>query len=204
MNDCEDSALDRNREQHSVLTKLLALNAAMFFIEIAAAALSESTALLADSLDMLADAAVYGIGLYAVGKSSRHKSRVAYYSGLLEVGLGAGAGIQVVRKLIFGSEPEPALMIAIGILALLVNLACLALISRHREGEAHMRASWIFSKNDVLANLGVVTAGFLVRLTGSNLPDLAIGLLISAIVIKGGLQIIGETRALFAATENKA
>ena len=151
-----------NQEQLTVLKILLTINALMFFVELASALLSDSTALMADSLDMLADATVYGIGLYAVGKSALQKAQIAYFSGILEVILGLGAGLKVFHKFLFGSEPESVFMIVIGILALIANVICLKLIYQHRNGDIHMRASWIFSKNDVLANLGVVIAGFLV------------------------------------------
>ena len=78
--------------------------------------------------------------------------------------------------------------------ALLANIICLALISKHRDGEIHMRASWIFSKNDVIANLGVILAGFLVHVLDSRLPDLVIGTLIVLVVLRGSLRIINEAR----------
>lgn len=84
------------------------------------------------------------------------------------------------------------MMIFVGIVALVANTVCLVLIYKHRQGEVHMRASWIFSKNDVIANLGVIGGGLLVAYTGSSWPDLIIGLLIATIVIRGGLHIIKD------------
>ncbi len=193
MAECECGFDAKSRQQRNVLLILLAINALMFIVELGAALISESTALFADSLDMLADAAVYGISLYAVGKAADRKARVALFSGVIEILLGLSAGLAVIQKLVYGSEPEPVFMIMVGLAALVANVVCLKLISRHREGDIHMRASWIFSKNDVLANLGVIIGGILVYFTNSNLPDLVIGIVIAVIVIRGGLQIFNES-----------
>lgn len=183
--------------QKTVLMVLLAINGVMFVVEIVLGIYSQSTSLIADSLDMLADATVYSIGLYAVGKTARHKARAAYISGVFQIGLGAIVIIDVMRRFILGSEPESIIMILVGMAALLANVVCLKLISKHRNGEVHMRASWIFSKNDVLANLGTIIAGVLVFYLGSRLPDLVIGCMIALLVIKGGLAIIKDAKSEF-------
>ncbi len=174
----------------SVLRRLLLINALMFAVEIGLGWLAQSTGLIADSLDMFADAAVYGLALYAVGRSRDLQLRAARTSGWLQLLLALGALAEVLRRLVFGSEPEPPLMMGVATLALLANLACLALLARHREGGVHMRASWIFSTNDVLANLGVIAAGLLVAWTGSNWPDLLIGALIGLLVLNGARRIL--------------
>jgi Co/Zn/Cd efflux system component len=166
----------------------------MFAVEISIGILADSMGLIADSLDMLADAAVYGIGLYAVGRTKALKLTAATISGYFQIILGIGILAEIVRRFVFGSDPEPLLMISISILALIANFVCLALISKHRDGEIHMRASWIFSKNDVIANAGVIVAGALVYLLHSGWPDLLIGILIVLVVIKGGISIIAEAR----------
>ena len=97
---------------------------------------------------------------------------------------------EVIRRFFLGSEPEPAWMMAVATVALVANVSCLYLILRHREGGAHMKASWIFSTNDVLANLGVIGAGLLVGWTQSRFPDLVIGAIIAAIVLTGALRIL--------------
>ena len=81
-------------------------------------------------------------------------------------------------------------MIGISALALAANVSCLFLLARHRHGGAHMRASWIFSTNDVLANLGVMVAGALVAWTGSRLPDLVVGTVVAALVLLGAVRIL--------------
>ncbi|QKD82712.1 cation transporter [Thermoleptolyngbya sichuanensis A183] len=181
-----------NAAQRKTLGWLLAVNALMFALELVTGLLAGSTALVADSLDMFADATVYSIALYAVGRSPAAKKRAAGLSGLFQIGLALLVLADVVRRFALGSDPEPTWMVGIGLLALAANVACLLLIAKHRQGEVHMRASWIFSKNDVIANLGVIAAGFLVSMTGSRLPDLVIGLIVAAIVLRGGIAILRD------------
>lgn len=195
MSSCGCDVEITNQQEKKVLWWLLAINACMFVIELVTGWLAESAGLIADSLDMLADAGVYGIALYAVGRSLRLKSRAALFAGVTEVGLAMAMLLEVVRRFVYGSEPQSLMMSSIATLALAANLACLALLSKHRAGEVHMRASWIFSVNDVLANLGVIVAGGLVYVTSSRYPDLAIGLAISILVFRGGAKIIREARA---------
>lgn len=201
---CECEMPAASVAQARVLRVLLAINAAMFVIEGGAGLMARSAGLLADSLDMLADAVVYGIGLYAVGRSLAHKARAALASGVFQLALGCGVVVEVGRHLLYGVEPWSLPMMGVGALALVANLSCLALLARHRDGEVHMRASWIFSSNDVLANLGVIVAGVLVSYSGSAVPDLVIGLFIAAVVVRGGLRIVREARAELAGTGRAA
>ena len=192
MANCDCNIEIKNGDERRILLTLLCINALMFVVEISLGIFSESTALIADSLDMLADATVYGIGLYAVGRSPLLKIRAARTSGLFQIVLGLCVLFDVLRRLIWGSEPESSLMMSIGILALIANTICLMLISKHKDGEIHMRASWIFSKNDVIANIGIIISGGLVYLLDSRFPDLIIGMLISIIVVRGGMSIIKD------------
>lgn len=173
-----------------VLWILLGLNAAMFVVEIIAGWWAQSAGLIADAADMFADAAVYGVALYAVGRDARHKFSAARLSGLLQLALAVGALSETGRRAIAGNTPEEFAMIGISMLALAANVACLALISRHREGGVHMRASYIFSANDVLANLGVIVAGVLVTWTDSPWPDWVIGFAIGVMVLIGAVRIL--------------
>ena len=188
--DCEIEA--KNKKETRVLLILLSINAFMFIAEITFGIISESTALIADSLDMLADATVYGIGLYAIGGPISVKIKAAYVSGIFQILLGLSVAVDIVRRFIWGSDPESILMISIGIIALIANTICLMLISKHKDGEVHMRASWVFSKNDVIANLGIIIGGVLVYLLGSRIPDLIIGITITIVVIRGGIGILKD------------
>ncbi len=180
--------------QQTALVWLLVINGAMFLFEFTAGLLASSSALTADSLDMFADAAVYAVGLYAVGRTLTDKARVASLSGIFQILLALMVIAEVVRRLIFGSEPEATYIVLVGFVALIANLICLAIIAKYKKGEIHMRASWIFAANDVIANIGVVLSGFLVMILNSRIPDLIIGLIVGLVVMRGGVQIIREAR----------
>jgi cation diffusion facilitator family transporter len=195
MPDCGCEVEIKNKDERKVLWLLLAINAVMFFVEFAFGWFADSTGLIADSLDMLADATVYAIALYAVGRSLQRKAHAALASGIFQIILAIAVICEVIRRFISGSEPLSELMISVACIALIANIACLLLIAKHRNGEVHMRASWIFSKNDVLANIGVIIAGTLVHITGASYPDLVIGIIISIIVLRGGISIVRDARS---------
>jgi copper chaperone CopZ len=172
------------------LRVLLVINAVMFVVELVWGLIAESTGLVADSLDMFADAAVYGLALYAVGRAASLKTRAAHLAGWLQLVLAVGALSEVARRAFFGSEPESALMMGVGAVALVANVACLVMIAKKRDRGAHMKASYIFSANDVIANIGVIAAGALVTWTGSPYPDLIVGTVIGVIVLTGARRIL--------------
>ncbi|ANS22472.1 cation transporter [Acinetobacter baumannii] len=179
-----------NAAQKQVLQWLLLINGVMFVIELMAGIIASSTGLIADSLDMFADAAIYGIALFVVGKNLDAQLKAAHLSGWFQFGLAIIVLIDVLRRFIYGSEPVSILMILIGGLALAANISCLYLMSDHKESGAHMKASYIFSANDVIVNLGVIVAGILVAMTGSRYPDLIIGLIIVLFVLNGARKIL--------------
>lgn len=183
-----------------VLKILLAINAVMFVAEITLGWIAQSTGLIADSLDMFADAAVYGVSLYAVGKALQRQRQAARLSGYLQLLLAVMAIVEVARRFYFGSEPFASYMVVVSFVALAANVSCLALISKHRTGGVHMQASWIFSANDVIANMGVILAGALVYVTKSPYPDLIIGGIIAVIVFRGALKILKISSPPVAAT----
>lgn len=178
------------KDEGKLLIMLLLINGGMFFIELSFGIFAESMGLISDSLDMLADAGVYGISLYAVGKALTVKKKSALMNGLFQFVLGFGIIFETVRRFIYGSEPEPTYMIFVSLVALAANVYCLALLSKHKEGEVHMQASYICSSTDVMANVGVVLAGVAVFLTKSPYPDLVIGMIVTVIVLRGALTIL--------------
>lgn len=177
-------------EESGTLRLLLGINALMFVVELGAGLIAQSTGLIADSLDMFADAAVYGVALYAVGHSVKMQVRAAHVAGVLQLLLALSVLAEVARRFAFGSEPESLLMMVVAFVALIANTACLLLIAKHRDGGAHMKASWIFSANDVIINMGVIIAGALVAWTGSRYPDLVIGTIVGLIVLDGARRIL--------------
>ena len=152
--------------------------------------LARSTGLLADAVDMLADASVYAIALLGVGAGAAAQRRSARASGWLQLLLAGLVLIEVARRAVLGSDPLELPMVIVGLVALAANTTCLLLLAGHRHGGQHMRASWIFTTNDVLANLGVIAAGVLVWLTGSGIPDLVIGTAIALLVASGAWRIL--------------
>ncbi|AEA98189.1 cation transporter [Alteromonas sp. KS69] len=192
MSGCGCEVEIKDQSQRQVLYWLLGINATMFVIEMGIGLLADSTALIADSLDMLADAVVYGVALYAIGKSLLHKANAARISGFFQMALGLLIIIDIVRRSIYGSEPVSGLMMAMGAVALVANVICLVIIRKQRNEEVHMRASWIFSANDVIANLGVIFAGVLVFWLDSRWPDLVIGVIVSCVVLRGAKMILED------------
>lgn len=200
MSDCDCAVEVESAAQSRVLWILLAINGGMFVAELGGGLLAGSTALIADSFDMLADAAVYGVSLYAVLRGTRAQASAARLSGYLQLALGAVALVEVVRRLVFGSSPEAAHMILIAAVALVANAICLKLITAHREGGVHMRASFIFSQNDVIANCAVILSGVLVALSGWAVWDLIAGAGIGSLVLSGGVRILKEARIAASST----
>jgi Co/Zn/Cd efflux system component len=194
MSGCGCEVEIKDASQKRVLYWLLGINATMFFVEMTVGILADSTALIADSMDMLADAVVYGIGIYAVGKSILHKAKAAQISGYFQLLLGVIILIDITRRLFLGSEPISSLMIGMGFIALIANVACLVIIRNHKNDEVHMRASWIFSANDVIANMGVIIAGVLVVWLDSRVPDLVIGCIVSIVVLRGAWMILKDAK----------
>ncbi|QXD13786.1 cation transporter [Rhodocaloribacter litoris] len=173
------------------LAVALAINAAFFVGEITAGFLAGSMGLVADSLDMLADALVYALSLAAVGGPMLRKKRLARYSGYLQFGLAVFGLVEVARRFVMGEGvPDVTTMIVVAALALVGNVATLLVLTRARRGEAHVEASWIFTSNDIKVNGLVIVAGLLVWATSSRLPDLLAGALIFLIVARGARQIL--------------
>ena len=188
-----DDAADAS--QRKLLYIVLAINAVLFAVELCVGWIAQSMGLIADSLDMLADAFVYGLSLYAIGRSAGNKRRVAAISGYLQLALAASGLIEVVRRFLgAGDEPSFGLMIGMSIVSFIGNIAALMILQRGRSEEVHMRASWIFTSNDVLVNLGVLVAGLLVYATSSRLPDLLIGAIVFCLVGYGAFRILRLAR----------
>jgi len=185
----ENSKLNEKSEA-KVLWILLSLNGFMFAAELVYGFIAQSAGLIADAMDMFADAGVYGVSLYAVGRSASLKRTAAKVSGYAQFILASLALVETIRRFILGSSPEPLSMIYVSLVALLVNVICLILITRQKSDGVHMRASAIFSANDVIVNLGVIAAAILVHYLASPIPDLIVGIIISIVVLKGSLTIL--------------
>lgn len=177
--------------QRKLLWIVLVINFAFFLIEMTTGLISKSMGLVADSLDMLADSFVYGISLLAVGGTVIRKKKIATLAGYFQITLALIGFVEVLRRF-FGAEniPDFSTMIVVSILALIANGVCLYLLQKSKSKEAHMQASMIFTSNDVIINLGVITAGVLVNWLDSSKPDLIIGTVVFVLVIQGALRIL--------------
>ena len=186
-----DVGEDRVFQQRKILWFVLAINFSFFLIEIIFGLISNSMGLVADSLDMLADAFVYGISLYAVGSSIGRKKKVALLAGIFQLSLAVIGFIEVLRRF-FALEqiPDFRLMIIISFFAAIANGVCLYLLQKSKSNEAHIKASMIFTSNDVIINIGVIVAGIFVLLLNSQVPDLIVGSIVFIIVITGAFRIL--------------
>ncbi len=191
LRDCGCGSEHAAQLEKRTLWLVLWINATMFLVEFSWGWRAGSSGLLADALDMLADAVVYALSLMAVGRSLRQQRRAAELSGWLQIALALLVLADAVRRFIGGVEPLSGTMMG----ALIANVICLDLVRRHRDGGMHMRASVIFSTNDTVANVGVIVAGLLVAWSGSALPDLLIGAAISLLVLRGGERILHDARS---------
>lgn len=183
---------EEQSNQRKLLWIVLLINFAFFLLEITTGFLSNSMGLVADSLDMLSDSFVYGISLFAVGGTMLRKKMVAKTAGYFQILLAAVGFTEVLRRF-FGTAdiPDPSTMIIISVFALIANAICLYLLRKSKsKEEAHIKASLIFTSNDVIINLGVISAGFLVHWLHSNKPDLIIGSIVFLLVLQGAFRIL--------------
>ena len=181
-------------DERRVLLVALSLNAAMAVVGGLAGWIAQSTGLLADALDMLSDATAYAIALVAIGRSTLFKIKAANLSGGVLLVLGVIVLVEVGRRLIYGAEPLSQWMIGTALLSLAVNLVVLRLLAPMKSGEVHLRATWLFTRADVVANLGVILAGLLILWFGTPYPDYVIGTLIGLYVIKEAVEILRDAR----------
>ncbi len=177
--------------ERKLLWQVLAINFFFFALELTTGFISNSMGLVADSLDMLADSIVYGLALFAVGRTIMLKKNIAKYAGYFQLILAVFGFFEVIRRFIgLEAVPEFQTMIIVSILALIGNGFCLYLLQKSKSKEAHMQASLIFTSNDVIVNLGVIIAGGFVYLTNSKYPDLIVGVIVFFIVGQGAFKIL--------------
>jgi Co/Zn/Cd efflux system component len=178
------------RVEKRVLIMVLLINFTLFFLELTTGFISKSMGLVADSLDMLADSIVYALSLYAVGHTISRKKKIAKLAGYFQFILAILGFLEVIRRFLgFEEMPIFQTMIIISIIALIGNILSLLILQKAKDSGVHMKASWIFTSNDVIVNLGVIIAGILVFYTSSNKPDLIIGSIVFLLVARGAHRI---------------
>ena len=189
--DTDTIITESTRSQSKLLWTVLIINFAFFIIEMSTGLISKSMGLVADSLDMLADSFVYGLSLIAVGGTVLKKKRIAKYAGYFQITLAIIGIVEVIRRFLgYESLPVFSTMIIVSVFALIANGICLYLLQKSKSQEAHMRASMIFTSNDIIINLGVITAGVLVNWLHSGITDLIIGIIVFGLVIQGAFRIL--------------
>lgn len=191
VNDYNAQIIENTQSQSRLLWTVLLINFGFFLVEMTTGFFSRSMGLVADSLDMLADALVYGLSLLAVGGTVARKKNIAKASGYFQLALAIIGFVEVIRRFLgYDSPPVFSTMIIVSILALIANSICLWLLQKSKSDEAHMKASAIFTSNDVIINIGVIVAGGLVYITESNKPDLVVGSLVFVVVLRGAMRIL--------------
>ena len=177
-------------QQKKILVIVLWINLLMFVVEFSAGWMAHSSALLADSLDMLGDTLIYSFSLYILFKSVRWRASAVLMKGLIQAAFAVSVLVEIASKLANGAEPVSVVMAVVGTLALLANGVCLFLLNRHHSDDINMRSVWLCSRNDVICNLAVLVAAGLVVITDSHWPDIVIGALIAGLFAQTAWTII--------------
>jgi len=188
---CEIDAL--HDRQSSTLKSVLAINAVMFIVELTAGLLGHSVSLVADSLDMLGDALVYGFSLYVVARGAAMKAKAALLKGIIMVGFGLFVLGQAIYRIVLPQLPAFEAIGMIGMLALAANGICFWLLWRHRADDINMSSVWLCSRNDIIANISVLLAAAGVWLTHSGWPDIVVGLALATLFLRSALHVLRES-----------
>ncbi len=183
------------RQQRRTLLTGLGLNAGLAAALGIGGVSADSSALLANALDNASDAAVYLISFLAIGRAGTWKRGATRASGIMLLVFAVGVLVDAVRRVITGTEPIGPTMMALALVAAVVNLICLQLIRRQHSGDVNMKAAETFSFNDFASNGGILVAGGLVLWLDQAWPDLVVGVLVAAIAIKGGVEILRDANA---------
>ena len=198
---CEEidaSLLQAN--QRRVLLIVLGINVVMFVGEMIGGIVGRSTSLLADSLDMLGDALSYGLSLFALDRGIRWKARAAFVKGAIMMVFGIGVLIEAIVKSFVDILPSAHVMGVIGLVALAANLGCLLLLTPHKNDDVNMRSTWVCSRNDIIANIGVLVAAVTVLFLHSKWPDILVGLGVALVFLTSAWSVLKESLSELQAT----
>lgn len=184
-------------DQRRVLVIVMIINITMFIVEFGAGIVAQSSALMADSVDMLGDAFVYALSLYALSRGPRWEAGAALAKGLIILAFGLGIIVEIAFKITNGVTPSSGIMIIFSAIALLANGFCLSLLWRFRKLNVNMSSTFECSRNDVASNIGVLAAGGLVAFTGSFWPDIVIAAIIAAIFLRSAFSVLAGAWPVF-------
>jgi len=173
---------------------VIALNAAMFVVEIAAGQLSGSKALQADALDFLGDAATYSLTLAVIGTAVRTRARAALIKGASLSVMGMWILASTLYHVMVRGVPQAEVMGLVGLCALAVNVTSVIILMRYKDGEANVRSVWLCSRNDAIGNIAVMVAALGVWGTSTAWPDLTVAAVMAGLFLNSSLQIIAQSR----------
>lgn len=173
----------------------LVINAGMFLVEIVAGVAAGSSSLQADALDFFGDAANYGVSLFVLGMSLRHRAMASVLKGATMGAFGLWVIGNTAYHLLTGTVPEATVMGAVGVAALVANVAVAVMLYAFRDGDSNMRSVWICSRNDAIGNLAVLGAASGVFATGSGWPDFAVAGVMAALALSGAAQVLRHALA---------
>ena len=198
INDCcsslENELAKVHDEKRNILVWVLIINASMFFIEAIYSWFAQSNALMADALDMLGDAAIFGFSLYVIRLNTIWQSRAGYIKGIIMAIFAIGVLTSAFYRSFNPIIPEVTTMGVVGFMALAANLICAVMLLGFRDTDVNMRSAWLCSRNDVLANVGVLLAAAGVTWTNSHWPDLVVGISISALILKSAIEVMKDAK----------
>ena len=176
-------------DQRRVLIIVMAINFVMFIVEFSGGVAAQSSALMADSVDMLGDGVVYALSLYALHRGAQWEAGAAIVKGIITFVFGAAVLWEIADKIVNGVPPSSSLMLFFGGTALAANVVCLALLWRFRNRNVNMSSTFECSRNDVVSNVGVIVAAGLVHMSGSVWPDIVVGGLIASIFLRSSWRV---------------
>jgi len=192
---CQDKAcavVALRERQGRTLRIVLAINVMLFLVELSAGIVASSTSLMADSLDSLGDALVYAFSLYVLFRSERWRAGAALLKGLIMFGFGLAIAGALVGRALTPIVPVAEMIGGFGLFALACNLTCLILLTRHRSDDINMKSVWLCSRNDIIANGGVLLAAGGVAMTGSMWPDYTVGAVIATIFLRSAFDVVSQ------------
>ena len=193
---CSDVSFDGTSAAYKrVLWIVIAINATMFVVELAAGLASRSMALRADALDFLGDSVTYALSLYVIGKSAHLRASAALFKGISLAMMGTWVLTMTLYRTFYLGVPDEMIMGSVGVLAFAANVASALLLLKFRNGDANVRSVWLCSRNDAIGNIAVVLAAGCVMWTGSGWPDVIVAAIMAGLFLWSATQIIRQSLA---------
>ena len=191
-NDC--SLATKDQSQNPVFRKILwialLVNLLMFFVEIIASHVGDSMSLQADALDFFGDAANYAISLFVLGMALHLRARASVVKGLTMGIFGLWIIGAALYRVFIGSEPEPMIMGAIALIALVANMSVAVMLYRFRDGDSNMQSIWLCSRNDAIGNVAVLIAAVGVTASAARWPDLIVAMIIASLSLSAAYAVL--------------